>query len=338
MGKQCSDVLDIVPETVVLAFDITGITDPKGAKRVAESKEVTDAIRKELAAKGKKLIEKHFSGKEITEKDAIDMLKGAGSKLLDNRKKEVEKRLKCAYENSPLGVWIDKNEWVLYVFVPLVIGAAAGGAAWMYHAKTGDIPAGMAASMANVKKTWDISKLGKISIGTEGVKFVPSKREVAGKTFAKFDFERVDLKIEVGGGAKEDKFTGASAGLDFSYGFNKELKLTLGTNFTGLGNQYDDKPWIGKSSLKFNYTGSGAASNLKLSLGGDLAYDRFGLRTGGVKLGGSYTGKLGGQVPFSAGVAGHYNHIFRPGDPLVNEKQNPQQDYGVMFSFGIHWK
>lgn len=336
MGKVCADVLDVIPETVVLAFDVTGITDPADAARVARSREVQKAMEKALAEKGKELIKKHYGGKEVTQDDALEMLKSAGSKVLDNRKKDLEKRLKCAYENSPLGAWIDRNTWVLYVFVPLLVG---GAGTYMYVAKTGDTPAGWAASMASQQK-FEVTKLGKIEIGTGDVKLVPSKTVIAGKVFAKADFERVKIRIEVGAGSAEHKdtektyFAGVSPSLAMTHLLNRDLRLTYGLGFDSLGTQTPGAAWSGTASTKFTYTGSGAAAGLSLSVGGDLAYDRYGVRSAGTALGAGYKGTLGKTTPYSVGATAGYNHIWRP-DPAATTPATPGHDFNVMVKLSV---
>lgn len=340
MGKQCADVLDVIPETVVLAFDITGITDPKDAARIARSKEVSKAMEKALAEKGKELIKKHFDGKEVSEDDALDMLKGAGSKLLDNRKKDLEKRLKCAYENSPLGVWIDKNNWVLYVFVPLLVGAVAGAGTYMFVAKTGDTPAGWAASLASNQK-FEVTKLGKITLSTNKIELQPSRTVISGQFYASADFEKVKIKIEVGAGSQyhEDTdqtyFAGVSPKLDMTHIFRKDLKLNYALGFSGLGTRMPGLGWVGNASTKFSYTGSGAASGLDLSIGGNLAYDRYGLRQYGGSAGAGYKWTGVKTPPVHLGLTGSASQYARPNDIMVNPKGAPATEYKVMLNLTV---
>ena len=42
-----------------------------------------------------------------------------------------------------LGVWVDENDWVMYIVVPVLVGAGAGAVGFMYHARVGDMPAGL---------------------------------------------------------------------------------------------------------------------------------------------------------------------------------------------------
>ncbi|OSQ42794.1 hypothetical protein [Marivita geojedonensis] len=336
MGKPCADILDFVPETVVLAFDVTGITDPKDATRIAKSKDVQKAMEAALAEKGRALVKKHFSGKEITSEDALEMLKAPGSKLLDKRKKDFEKRLSCAYDQSPIGAWIDRNTWVLYVFVPLLIG---GAGTYMYVAKAGDTPASWAASFAS-NQSFEVTKLGKIEIGTGDIKLVPSKTVISGKVFGKASFEHLKIKLEVAAGSAEHKptestyFAGVSPALNMTHILNRDMKLNYGLGFSNLGTQMPDATWVGKGSTKFSYTPGGAAGGLNISIGGDLAFDRYGQRSIGADLSAGYKGKLGDSTPFSVGATAGYDHLFRQ-DPAAKEQSDPGHSFNVMLNLKV---
>lgn len=303
MGNTCQDVLDVIPETVVLAFDVVGWTDPRGAARIANSKTIVEAMNKELASQGQSLIAKHYAGKTVTQEDALKLLSGVGSKFTDDRQRELTRRITCAYRESPLGIWLDKNEWVLYVVVPLVVGAAG---TWMYVAQVGDLPASWATSMANVKKNWKVQHLGKIELGTQDVKFVPSKREISGKVFVMADWEWMAIKMTLGGGMADDKFSGATAQSEVTLRVTRELEVNANTAITGIGT----KP-AGSSSLNLKYSGTGAGAKLSLSLGGLLAYDPQGLASVGGTASAGIKGSVGG-LPTALSLSGSGKQGLRP--------------------------
>lgn len=303
MGNACSDVLDVIPETVILAFDVAGWTDPRGAARIAHSKTIVEAMNKELANQGQQLIAKHYAGKTVTQEDALKLLSGVGSKFTEQRQRELTQRITCAYKESPLGIWLDRNEWVLYVVVPLVVGAAG---TWMYVAQVGDLPASWATSMANVKKNWKVQHLGKIDLGTQDVTFVPSKREISGKVFAMLDWEWMAIKMTLGGGMADDKFSGASVQPEVTLRVTRELEVNANTELTGLG----VKP-AGSSSLNLKYSGTGAGANLSLSLGGQLAYDPQGLSSFGGTASAGVKGNVGGW-PTALSLSGSARQGLRP--------------------------
>lgn len=311
MSKQCRDVLDVFPETVVLAFDVLEWTEPTSAKRITQSKAIVDAINKELASQGKQLAAKHFAGETVTQEDAVKMLAGSGGKFLENRKRLLTQRLKCAYNESPLGVWLDRHAWVLYIVVPVVVGSAG---TWMYVARIGDTPASWAMPMANVKKTWKVQHLGKITLGTEDVKFVPSKREIAAKAFGKLDWERLSVKLTLGGGMADDSFVGASVKTGLTLAVSRGLEGLAAWELTGIGT--DPK---GSSSVKLNFHGGGASANLMLSLGGMLAYDQDGVFSAGGSASAALNGKLG-DVPASVRLTGDSKFNLRPDMPPDEHK------------------
>ena len=306
MGKQCRDVLDVIPETVVLAFDVAGWTEPRGTERIAKSKEVVDAINKELARQGQQLVARHFAGETIGEDQALKMLAAGGGKLLEDRKRELEQRVKCAYSESPLGVWLDRNKWVIYVVVPLVVGSAG---TWMYVARVGDTPASWATSMANVKKDWKVQHLGKLTLGTEDVTFVPSRREISGKAFGMLDWERLSVRLTLGGGMAEDKFAGANVQADIKTAVTRDLELFARSGLGGIGTDLK-----GSSAVGLRYNGSGAGANLSLSLSGILAYQPQGVSSAGASASAGLKGRIG-DVPASAGLTGDYKRNFQPGVP-----------------------
>lgn len=313
MGSSCQDILDVVPETVVLAFDVLGWTEPQGAGRIAKSKEIAEAINKELAAQGKALVEKHFAGKAISQADALKMLAAAGSTFTEDRQRELSQRVKCAYKDSPLGAWLDKNEWVLYVFVPLVVGAAG---TWMYIAQVGDQPAGWATSMGNVKKDWNIQHLGKITLGTQDLTFVPSKREISGKALAMIAWERLSIRITLGGGMADNRFTGANVQADVTMRVTRNLEVDMSSVVNGLGT----RP-VGSSALGLRYKGSGAGANLSLSLGGLLAYQPEGLSSVSGAASAGVVGKLG-ATPATVDLTGKVKQGF--------QADQPERVYSVM--------
>jgi len=156
VANSCRDVLDVVPETVVLAFDVMGWTARSDPRLIANKKEIVDAMTKALAAEGKRIAEKHFKGEAVTSDDGLKFLAAGGKAFLDKRQAELKRRVECAYKESPLGVWLDKHEWVLYVVLPLVVG---GAGTYMYVARVGDVPAAWASSFASVKKSWKVQHL-----------------------------------------------------------------------------------------------------------------------------------------------------------------------------------
>lgn len=262
--EKCKAILDVVPETAVLAFDVVGWTDPDGAKRIAGSKAVQQAINKELTKQAEALAKKHAKGSEISQEDAVKFLKTVPKHILEAQQKEVETRLGCAFNESPIGVWLDKNSWILWIFVPIVVGSAG---TYMYMAKTGDLPASWATSMAKTKKSFDTRHLGKITLGTSDVTFVPSERKISVLAFGEMKWERVAVKLTLGGGVADGEFSSGAVGLDVTTKISKSWDFTAGSQVIGK-----EGAWGGQSSIGFAYKGSGAAASMSLFFKASYAY------------------------------------------------------------------
>ncbi|MEM6761433.1 MAG: hypothetical protein AAF615_01020 [Pseudomonadota bacterium] len=262
--KKCKSLLEIVPETAVLAFDLVGWSEAHSPQRIAESKDVREAIDKELTKQAEALRKKHFSEKPVSQEDAVKFLSVVPKTILDKQSKEAQERLKCAYNESPIGVWLDENSWVLYVFVPLIVGAAG---TYMYVAKTGDLPASWATSMAKTKKSFQTKKLGKITLGVSDISFVPSNRDLSVVAFGAMEWKRVALKFSMGGALTAGKPTTGLMGVDLTTAIHRNVDLTIGSQVvTNTGD------WGGKSSVGLNFKGTGAASNMSLFLGSEFSY------------------------------------------------------------------
>ncbi|WMS44111.1 hypothetical protein RDV64_06895 [Acuticoccus sp. MNP-M23] len=266
--ETCRDILAIVPETAVLAFDVVGWTDPDGPRRMANAQEVRKAIDAELTKQAEALHKKHFAGKTVTQEDAVKLLMTVPKEILDKQKKEAGERLKCAYQESPLGVWLDRNSWVLYVFAPIVVGAAG---TIMYVARTGDQPASWATGMAKTKKSFTTKHLGTVTLGTNKVTFVPSTRSLSVNAFGEMKWERVAVKLTLGGGMSEGEYNASLFGVDLTTAVTRDLDLKIGSQAANHMSQ-----WGGTSTVGLNYKGSGAAANTSIMLGSQFSYGQTG--------------------------------------------------------------
>ncbi len=261
---KCKAILDVVPETAVLAFDVVGWTDPDGPRRIAASKTVQQAINKELTKQAEALAKKHAKGTTITQEEAVKFLATVPKEILEAQQKDVEGRLKCAFNESPIGVWLDRNSWILWIFVPIVVG---GAGTYMYMAQTGDLPASWATSMAKTKKSFDTRHLGKITLGASDVTFVPSERKISVLAFGEMKWDRVAVKLTLGGGVAEGAFSTGAVGLDVTTKISKSWDFTAGSQVIG-----QEGAWGGASSVGFAYKGTGAASSMSLFFKASYAY------------------------------------------------------------------
>jgi hypothetical protein len=167
--------------------------------------------------------------------------------------------------------------------------------------------------LADVKKSWNVQHLGKITIGATDVKFLPSKREIAAKVFGQAEWERLTVKLTVGGGMAEDDFTGANVASVVTTAVTRNIRVGLGSSLDGMGADLR-----GKSKIDLSYKGSGAGSNLSLAVAGLLAYDSDGVTSTGGSVGAGIKGRVGG-MPASGGVTGAYTRNFDSGSKPANE-------------------
>jgi hypothetical protein len=224
--KQCINLKQATVQTVTLAFELfdrTVLSSPELLVKVLESKSVQDAIRGGLESAGKQLMTQQEGGKPVEFGGTMEILARAAAKAakapakkvaVDAIKKTREyqqfdaglKEFKCAFEQSPVGMFVDKHKGLLIVVG--VIGALGGGVA-MYYAKAGDLPA---KAFSLVQKMKPI-KLGAISLHADKVLFKPSERQVEVGVSAKGDWSTVKASLELRGSVKNDGLkTGAAKG------------------------------------------------------------------------------------------------------------------------------
>ena len=249
MGNDSKQIPQAFADTLVLVLDLMGF-ETAGAAGVGKAlkqreKEVVKAIQEAVDEQTKKLFKKHFPWKPAPAGDALGAAQAVGEKALEELTRDAEAAIKAtlkeAWKESPLGIWVDDNEWVLYIVVPVVVVGGAFGLKALYDARVGDQPASWAANMAN--KHLEFKKLGNLTFGAADVAFVPSKHQGGAKVFAAADWKPIKVKLSVGGLFKEDDSPAA--------------KTSTGPPATITG-------W--NAAVDLTYKGAGAASNLDLSI------------------------------------------------------------------------
>ncbi|HVA48802.1 MAG TPA: hypothetical protein VNH11_20720 [Pirellulales bacterium] len=198
MGNTCTDLPGSAVETVALAFDLVDYEAKNGPAqivKVLQSDDVQKAIKDALDKQGKAFLQEQQQGKLPSANDAANQLGSAlgkaatdaGSKQLVSQVKNTGQYqrvqnslndLKCAYEKSVVGVWIDEHKALLIV---VASGLAVGGATVMYLTKTGDTPADWATSLA--KDALPTISLGQLKLGSANPVFKPSTRDLGLKTY-----------------------------------------------------------------------------------------------------------------------------------------------------------
>lgn len=194
------DVLGASRETVVLAVRLLdqelGET-PQRIARALEGEDFKRAIREVLEAEARRLAELQVRRQEITNEEGEHLLRAlaeSGSRaVLQSVQSQVEasskyqqvklslQRLEKAFRCSPMGVFIDENSTWLYI---VATGLALGGAAALYVTRSGDPVANFSTDLA--ARTLRSIRLGSLTVGTSGLRFVPSERVVEVQPFVSF--------------------------------------------------------------------------------------------------------------------------------------------------------
>lgn len=194
---QCRDLKGSAVKSVVLGIKLVGAS-AASREQIAEEvladkkvqKALHDTFKKEVAT----ITEARLTGASLDAamaKQFIKPIQKAATPLAINQiKKQAEytefrsglTNLKCAFDSTPMGVFIDEQKtWLIIAGV--VIGAA--GVVGMYKFKSGDIPAKGLALLTN--NLADTVELGSFKLGLSGIDLEPSTRSGKGK-----------LKLEIG--------------------------------------------------------------------------------------------------------------------------------------------
>lgn len=216
--SECRDLKGSAVRSIVLGFRLVGATvrDREAiAEEVLNSEKVQKAIHEAFRKQAGLLIKASLSGQSLDAKAAKGLVEPIGKAAQPQVVNEVKKQkayqdaalslktLKCSFDRTPVGVFIDKNTtWLIIAGVVL----GAGSAAAMYLTRSGDVPAKGLAEITNLaaKKI----EVGAITFGVKGVEFVPSEQAVKGNVSVGMGSletvkARFELSAAVKGGALE---------------------------------------------------------------------------------------------------------------------------------------
>jgi hypothetical protein len=237
MGKdRCLDVPQITTETLVLGLDLVGLQlgNTKDIGRALRKKEAEKAIQEAVKKENAELTKQFLKGKPITadkaQESLTDVGKAAGKATLKHAEHQLSEGLGCGWKRSPMGIWVDENQWVLYIVVPVLVGGAGVGAGYMYRARVGDIPAGILTSLAEPRLRF--KPVGSLTFGLSDIKFVPSQRTVETKVFTEIQWKPINIGFSVFGGVTDGQLSKAKLLSQISYtgsGATNNLKLDLNT-------------------------------------------------------------------------------------------------------------
>ncbi len=299
MADECKangDVIDVAQETLVMAFELFDAELARSPERlvaVLKSEKVAKAIEEALRQEAARLLEEQKNNAAPTDGTAV--LKKVGEKALAVGKDELIKaitsgaqfkqlkaqldNLKCSFEKSPVGVWVEehKDKWYVYV---VAAGAGLAGAGAMYATWWGDELASPLTKLA--EKQLRFKPMGTLEVGAKKITFVPSKRIVGVQAFATAKWKRVQATLEVSVTMEKEKLTAAGGTgtvvVDLGQGWKFNAKGAGGVS------ALPDAPLTPYYSLGIGlgYTGLGGAQGLSVNILGGLAQTPDGKQTGSV--------------------------------------------------------
>jgi hypothetical protein len=203
---------DATTQVIVLAFDLVGqqaANLPTLVERSLSDKKVQDAIESTLET----FALKHNTAimtNSLTPKDAQDLMSAiisstggkAGDAALTQIKnssayKSLEKAVQdfqAAAKTTPMGVWVDKSQGVLFVTgVALVVG----GAAALFATKTGGTVVN--AVVGQIKnKPIQVFKVGKFTMQGQLLQFQPDKRQLGLGVIATEKWQQLQVSVGFG--------------------------------------------------------------------------------------------------------------------------------------------
>lgn len=175
-------------------------------------------------------------------------LSTAGDQVLDQIKKDpkfkkLEKgldNLKASFRCTPVGVFVDKNAWVVYV---VGVAAALGAGAALYVTKTGgpavDLPVGLLKG-----KHVQVLQVGGFTLKGGLLEFKPDKRELGAEVLAVQKLERVQIKLKMGvvaAGSEITKVQGQAVVKADSFSISADAKGAPQDKKVDLGVGFDFK-------------------------------------------------------------------------------------------------
>ena len=272
-----SNLEDATTQVVVLAFDLVGqqaANLPTLLQNTLSAKPVQDAIQSTLQSFALKQ-NVAIATNTLTAKDAQDLLNAilnaaggkAGDAALQQIKdspayKNLEKAIKdfqAAANSTPMGVWVDKNQAVVFI---TGIALVVGGAVALYATKTGGTV--LNAVVGQIKnKPIQVFKVGKFTLQAQMLQFQPDQRALGAGVIATEKWQQLQVSVSLGvvaTGAQVQQVNG------------QVVVKTGGVTITGAAT---DTPATRKVDLH-------------LSIGLDKSHLTFGL--GAIATGGKVTG------------------------------------------------
>lgn len=331
MEKCGEGVFDAATDVIALGFELADGTAkklPSMAIKLFQDDSFKESIQKALLAEGKRLAEQQRDGKEVTNKDAQQVLKSVakattGKSTEDWAEDQIKKTsdykalkkgidsLECSFKESPVGVYIDENKGLMIV---LASGLVIGGVVALYSARTGDWPAKQLAKLGSKQLRFKV--LGNLELGAKNIVFKPSVRHVEMTTFVTAKWKSVKASLDLQVGFKEDELAKTKATGEVVIDVAKRTSL-VGKAGIGHVNPANpgENPLVYDLSLGVKFTGKPDKTRLSLEVKGYVTQDTTKQSVGaGGDLTYGLTGGSGGVpgVNLKLGVKGGRTRTFAP--------------------------
>lgn len=346
MGNSCTELPGSAVETFVLAIDLVGYElkhGPEQVLRALESPAVRKAIEAALEKRAGTLQKQVLTGSPLDAQQGLAEIKSVFTgEVFDAATPEIKKsleqtqayrhvmssvqNLKCKFEESPIGFFIDEPESILLI---VTTGVLLGGAAAIYVAATGDKDtlAGLAGKIAS--KALHVEVLGKIDLGIKDVVLKPSTSQYDAKLFANTSSWKAVPKTEfsVTVRTKDEKVAAIDIGVETEKAIAKGWtgNVAAGYDLTAkkyrfsLGIKGEDQGFT--VQVKANYVSDPTTTSYGAS--GDLGYKIPGNSGVQVTAGGSWTRTTTDLAP----------DALRNLPSRTSTSDNVQVNLGLKFSF-----
>ena len=216
---NCSGFAPAVHKTVGLGVKLVGATaldTPQLIAKVLSDEKVKKQLAEKLKKVGEELMKQQNGGKQPSLGSSLGEIGSTvASSLKDPAISEVKKspgykklqtslsQTKCAFENSPVGVFINENKTLLIIVSSV---AAIGGGVAMYHSRSGD---GLAKYAKHIPEI-DIYSVGGVNFSLKKFKFEPSTRTLGADVKASAKWKNVQANFQIGGTFKDKKLDNLS--------------------------------------------------------------------------------------------------------------------------------
>lgn len=239
--SECDDVLGATRDVIVLGIALVGDEMQRSPQRLLEalqSQRLRVTVEQALRKEGERLAQQQARGEATTPEDGTRMLgrlgEAAGTAIGEevlagvqrsSLYREAERRLRrleCAFQNQPVGIFLSENPAVLYI---VAAGVALGTATAMYVTRSGDVPASWATALA--QQHLRFRPIGNLEIGADEITFRPEESEVGIRVFATATWRRVETTFKANALFHQDTVAqvGASGQLSVRVDRRREIGL-----------------------------------------------------------------------------------------------------------------